>query len=155
YNTMVADMFANYGDRIIPAAAISIATPKDGIELIEHAVGLGLKLMMMSGAMRRPLPADEDYPDPTHRRVFYDGYGFESPYDYDPLWRRCVELGTAMTVHTGSMGWPDRSSPTSFVFNHLGHFAQAHHLVARSMFMGGVTQRFPQMNFAFLEGGVG
>jgi hypothetical protein len=41
------------------------------------------------------------------------------------------------------------------VANHLGHFAQSHHTFARSLFLGGVTERFPTLNFGFLEGGVG
>jgi hypothetical protein len=41
------------------------------------------------------------------------------------------------------------------VGNHLGHFAQSHHAFARSLFLGGVTQRFPTLNVGFLEGGVG
>ena len=36
-----------------------------------------------------------------------------------------------------------------------GHFAQSHHTFARSLFLGGVTERFPTLNFGFLEGGVG
>ena len=53
------------------------------------------------------------------------------------------------------MGWPDRSLSSNFVGNHLGHFAQSHHTFARSLFLGGVTERFPTLNFGFLEGGVG
>jgi hypothetical protein len=87
--------------------------------------------------------------------VYLDGLGLDSPHDYDPVWRRFVELRMPVASHSGSMGWPDRSSPTSFVSNHLGHFAQSHHLFARSLFLGGVTERFPTLNFAFLEGGVG
>jgi hypothetical protein len=61
-----------------------------------------------------------------------------------------------VTAHTGAIGWAvDRSSPSSFVANHLGHFAQSHHLFCRGVFLGGVTQRFPALNFGFLEGGSG
>ena len=48
-----------------------------------------------------------------------------------------------------------RLSPTNFVYNHIGHFAAAGHAVAKAIFLGGVTRRFPELNFAFLEGGVG
>jgi predicted TIM-barrel fold metal-dependent hydrolase len=156
YNIMVADLFKPYGDRLIPAASISLDTPNEAIELLEHAKSLGLKSMVMNGTTTRPIEGDADFqPDPSKRRFYYDAYGLDSPYDYDPVWKKCVELGVAVTVHTGTMGWPDRSSPSSFVFNHMGHFAQSHHLTARSLFMGGVTQRFPTLNFGFLEGGVG
>jgi hypothetical protein len=39
------------------------------------------------------------------------------------------------------------------VFNHIGNFAAAGELTARSLFFGGVPMRFPQLRFAFLEGG--
>ena len=156
YNVMAQDMFSPYADRLIPAAIISMDEPREAISQLEHARSLGLKLMMMNGTVQRPIEADADWqPDPSRRRYWFDAFGMESPYDYDPVWKKCMELKVAVTVHTGTMGWPDRTSTENFVFNHLGHFAQSHHLTARSLFMGGVTQRFPNLNFGFLEGGTG
>ena len=43
---------------------------------------------------------------------------------------------------------------TNFVYNHTGHFGAAGEATCKSLFMGGVTQRFPSLRFAFLEGGV-
>jgi hypothetical protein len=40
------------------------------------------------------------------------------------------------------------------MYNHLGHLAEGHHALAKSIFMGGVTRRFPELPFSFLEGGV-
>ena len=48
-----------------------------------------------------------------------------------------------------------RNSPTNFTYNHIGHFAAAGHAIAKGLFLGGVTRRFPDLRFAFLEGGVG
>jgi hypothetical protein len=48
-----------------------------------------------------------------------------------------------------------RNSPSNFVYNHIGHFAAAGHAVSKAIFLGGVTRRFPELRFAFLEGGVG
>ena len=48
-----------------------------------------------------------------------------------------------------------RLSPTNFTYNHIGHFAAAGHATAKAIFLGGVTRRFPELRFAFLEGGVG
>ena len=39
------------------------------------------------------------------------------------------------------------------MYNHVGHFAESGHAIAKAMLMGGVTRRFPTLNFAFLEGG--
>jgi hypothetical protein len=46
-------------------------------------------------------------------------------------------------------------SPTNFTYNHIGHFATAGEAVCKALFMGGVTRRFPNLKFGFLEGGVG
>src|SRR5207248_2777926 len=48
-----------------------------------------------------------------------------------------------------------RTSPTNYGFNHIGNFAAAGELTARSLFFGGVPMRFAQLRFAFLEGGAG
>ena len=39
--------------------------------------------------------------------------------------------------------------------NHLGQLGEGNHAIAKSLFLGGVTRRFPDLGFAFLEGGVG
>jgi len=117
---------------------------------------LGLKLLMINGTVIRPLGADALWQaDARKRRVYIDCLGLDSPYDYDPVWTKFAELRVAPTNHAGAIGWPDRNLPSNFVANHLGHFAQANHYFARGLFMGGVTQRFSRLNFAFLEGGVG
>src|SRR2546426_2113076 len=36
----------------------------------------------------------------------------------------------------------------------MGHFASSQEFLCRSLFMGGVTRRFPDQRFSFLEGGV-
>ena len=40
------------------------------------------------------------------------------------------------------------------MYNHVGHLGEGHHALAKSLFLGGVTRRFPDLNFGFLEGGV-
>jgi hypothetical protein len=40
------------------------------------------------------------------------------------------------------------------VANHIGNFAAGTEAVLRSLFFGGVMSRFPELRFAFLEGGV-
>ena len=156
YNTMVADLFSPYLDRMVPVGVLSLAEPTEAIEQMEHAHGLGLKVLVTGGTIVRTIEADAEWqPDPARRRVYIDALGVDSPYDYDPVWQSFVDLGIPVTSHSGSMGWPDRSLSSNFVGNHLGHFAQSHHTFARSLFLGGVTERFPTLNFGFLEGGVG
>ena len=41
-----------------------------------------------------------------------------------------------------------------YIHNHVGSFAAAGEAFAKALVLGGVTQRFPTLHFAFLEGGV-
>ena len=45
-------------------------------------------------------------------------------------------------------------SPSSYVYNHIGGLATSHESLAKSLFLGGVTRRFPTLRVGFLEGGV-
>jgi predicted TIM-barrel fold metal-dependent hydrolase len=156
-NVMHAELFAPFADRITPAATIPTTTPEEAVEEAEYVVNeLGLKVAMISGSLRRPIPAYTS-PDADPRSVpfFVDNLALDSPLDYDPMWTAFVELGLAPMTHSGALGWPDRSSPHNFVFNHVGHFASAAHSFARALYLGGVVARFPSLKFAFLEGGVG
>jgi predicted TIM-barrel fold metal-dependent hydrolase len=157
YNVFTADQFRGLEDRIIPAAIIPMYTPEEAIEEIEYAVRqLGFKVIMVGGLMRRPVPAlAEEHPDASRFVEWYDTIGIDSDHDYDPVWQKCRELKIAPSFHNGARSILLRNSPSNFCYNHIGHFASAGHAVAKSLFFGGVTRRFPDLNFAFLEGGVG
>jgi len=83
-----------------------------------------------------------------------DTFGIDSLYDYDPVWKKCIDLGISPSEHSGAYGWGERQSVTNFQFNGSGHFGVAGEAMCKSLFMGGVTRRFPTLKFAFLEGGV-
>ena len=157
YNVFTADQFRGLGDRVIPAAIIPMYTPEEAIEELEFAVTqLGYKVVMIGGMMRRRVPALEaEHPEASRLVEWYDVIGIDSPHDYDPVWATCRELGVAPSFHNGARSILLRNSPSSFCYNHIGHFASAGHAVAKALFFGGVTRRFPDLNFAFLEGGVG
>jgi predicted TIM-barrel fold metal-dependent hydrolase len=157
YNVFTADQFRGLGDRIIPAAIIPMYTPEEAVEELDFAVQqLGYKVVMVGGLMRRPIPAvAEEQPDAARFAEWYDVVGLDSEHDYDPVWARCRELRIAPSFHNGARSILLRNSPSNFCYNHIGHFASAGHAVAKALFFGGVTRRFPDLNFAFLEGGVG
>ena len=157
YNTFTADQFRPYNDRIIPAAIIPMYSPEEAIEELEFASRqLGLKVAMMGGLMRRPIPAlAQEHPDASKFAEWYDVIGIDSEYDYDPVWEKLRELRIAPSFHNGARSIVLRNSPSNFCYNHIGHFASASEAVAKALFLGGVTRRFPDLNFAFLEGGVG
>ena len=48
----------------------------------------------------------------------------------------------------------ERSSISNYMYSHMGHFAAAGEALCKSLFLGGVTRRFPRLRVAFLEGGV-
>jgi predicted TIM-barrel fold metal-dependent hydrolase len=157
YNVFTADQFRGLEDRIIPAAIIPMYTPEEAIEEIEFASRqLGYKVIMVGGLMRRQVPAlAAERPDAASLVEWYDVVGIDSPHDYDPVWQKCRELRIAPSFHNGARSILLRNSPSNFCFNHIGHFASAGHAVCKALFFGGVTRRFPDLNFAFLEGGVG
>ena len=152
-----ADQFRGLEDRLIPAAIIPMYTPEEAIEELEFASKqLGYKVMMVGGLMRRKVPAlAQENPDASKVVDWYDVIGIDSDYDYDHVWAKCRELKIAPSFHNGARSILLRNSPSNFCYNHIGHFASAGHAVAKAIFFGGVTRRFPDMNFAFLEGGVG
>jgi predicted TIM-barrel fold metal-dependent hydrolase len=157
YNVFTAEQFRPFNDRIIPAAIIPMYTPEEAIEELQFASRqLGYKVVMMGGLMRRPVPAlAEEHPEASKFVEWYDVIGIDSEHDYDPVWATCRELRIAPSFHNGARSILLRNSPSNFCYNHIGHFASAGHAVAKALFFGGVTRRFPDLNFAFLEGGVG
>jgi len=156
YNLMAAELFRGLGDRLIPAACIPLHTPAEALEELDVAVNqLGLKAMMMTSLMRRPVAAAQKEGTTNRYATWPDTLGLESEYDYDPVWAKCVDLKVVPTFHTAAQGVGTRVSYSNFVYNHIGHFAAAGEAVCKSLFMNGVTRRFPTLKFAFLEGGVG
>ncbi|MEZ5165643.1 MAG: hypothetical protein R2695_03820 [Acidimicrobiales bacterium] len=70
------------------------------------------------------------------------------------MWRRCAELGVCPTFHASGQGWGSRASRTNYVYNHIGNFAAAGEGALRSLLLGGARRAFPELRWAFLEGGV-
>jgi len=156
YNLMAADLFRGLGDRLIPAACIPMQTPEEAIAELEVVVNqLGLKALMLASLVRRPIAAALKKGITNRYATWLDTLGVDSQYDYDPVWAKCVELKVTPTFHTASQGIGTRASVSNFVYNHIGHFAAAGEAVCKSLFLSGVTRRFPTLKFAFLEGGVG
>ncbi len=157
HNIVTADAFHNLGDRMTPAAIIPMHTPEEAIAELEYVTReLGAKVGMFgSGMSRRLATATQTDPDAARIAVWHDVLALDSEYDYDPVWAKCQELGIAPTFHSSGSAQGLRLSPSNFVYNHIGHFAAAGHAVSKAIFLGGVTRRFPELRFAFLEGGVG
>ena len=155
FNEFIADYFGPYSDRMTPAALIPLNTPAEGIAGLEHAVGLGLKVGLIPSYVHRPHPElTEHAPEIADAAMWVDTFGIDSPHDYDPFWAKAVELGVPLACHSNGMGFSDRASISNYMYNHMGHFAAAGEALAKSLFLGGVTRRFPELRVALLEGGV-
>jgi predicted TIM-barrel fold metal-dependent hydrolase len=154
-NRYLARATSEYRDRITPVAMIPTVTPQEAIEELEYAVTvLGLKAIMIDNSVDRVIPRLAHlYDEIGVRACRWDTYGIDSEYDYDPFWARCASLRVAVTAHGGSRGTTLFQSVSNFTYNHIEHFAAAGHALARSLVLGGVTRRFPKLNFACLEGG--
>jgi predicted TIM-barrel fold metal-dependent hydrolase len=159
-NTYSAELFRPYQDRLIPAATVPMSTPEDAIAALDHAVGeLGHRIIVIDCATRRPVEAARDHLSDPPREIarfltWLDSYGLDSAHDYDPFWRRCIERKVAVTAHQAGM-WGARTSISNYVHNHLGMFGAAGEALCKSLFLGGVTFRFPELRVALLEGGAG
>lgn len=154
-NMMYADMFAGVKHKMTPAACIPMHTPEEAVDELEFAVKeLGLKAAMIASEVLRPFPEVEAVAPELNGSVkCYSSITIDSPYDYDPFWSKCVELGVAPATHSINMTGT-HASTTSYLYNRIGLFATAGYAAAKGVFVSGVTQRFPDLNIAFLEGGV-
>jgi predicted TIM-barrel fold metal-dependent hydrolase len=157
YNIVSASYFEKLKDRMTPAAIIPMHTPDEAIAELEFVTKqLGSKVGMFGSAQPKKVPSiASDDPDVNRLAVYYEVFGIDSEYDFDPVWQKCVDVKIAPTFHSAGSNQALRNSPTNFTYNHIGHFADAGHAAAKGLFLGGVTRRFPQLRFAFLEGGVG
>jgi hypothetical protein len=111
-----ADVWHRHRAQVTPVAGIPLHTPQAGIAHLEFAVKrLSLKVIHVSVANQRSPPAAQDY---------------------DPFWRKVVELGVPVLLD----GPPQGSGLEAF---------------ASDLFFGQVTRRFPQLRVALLDGGSG
>jgi predicted TIM-barrel fold metal-dependent hydrolase len=145
-NRWLSRLFEPYHDRIAVGALVPMNTPDSAVAALRYAIGeLHMKSAVMTGYARRPL-AQGGY------RL--DHFGLDSDYDYDPVWSACIELGVAPVSHSSHQHHRVSRSVSSYVYNHVGGLATSHESLAKSLFLGGVTRRFPTLPFGFLEGGV-
>jgi hypothetical protein len=151
------DAFEGCTDRLIPVAAVPAHSPEEAIAELDYAVlELNYRAVVIPSYIPRPLPGSEHADENTRRNAFWvDTYGIDSEHDYGPFWRRCIELGISPGTHTQGNGLGFRRSTDNWVYNHIGHFAASGEALCKSLFLGGVTRRFPELRVALLEGGVG
>jgi predicted TIM-barrel fold metal-dependent hydrolase len=145
-NRYHARLFEPYRDRCTVGALIPMNSPDQAATELRYAVEeLGMKSALIAGYARRPVGRD------AYR---LDMFGLDSEYDYDPFWGACVDLGVAPVVHSALQHHRVTRSISNYVYNHINGLAAAHESLCKSLFLGGVTRRFPELRVGFLEGGV-
>ena len=154
-NAYRADICRDYSDRMTPVARVTMENPQVAIEDLEEAInGLGMKTIQIY-LPRRPVPAvHRRHPELYPNVSWLDNLALGSAYDYDPFWAKCVELKVPILSHSSGLGFTCHNTPSNYMYNHMGHFAQAGEALCKALFLGGVTRRFPTLKFGFLEGGV-
>ncbi len=159
FNDFFAAISEPYRDRLAVAGLVPMHTPDEAIAELDHCHELGLRVACIPHAVVRPIADPATSPESPYlwpgQSHWMDTFGLDSEYDYDPVWEAFSRYGYAVTSH-GGMAIPVGvySSTTSFTYNHLGSFAQMMYPLCKSLFLGGVTRRFPDLPFAFLECGV-
>jgi predicted TIM-barrel fold metal-dependent hydrolase len=160
YNDYVAATYGEFSDRVCAAGVLPMHHPAEAVAEIEHCRSLGLKVLgLPEGVYRRiPTPGVADtpwlMPGQTH---WFDTFGLDSAEDYDPVWAALQDAGIPVTFHggVGNLAPSTFNSISSYTHNHIGFFAERMNRLCKSLFLGGVTNRFPELNIAFLECGVG
>src|SRR3954467_2077628 len=102
YNTVSANYFEKLQDRMTPAAIIPMHTPDEAIAELEFVTKqLGSKVGMFGSAQPKKVPSiDSDDPDVNRLAVYYEVFGIDSEYDFDPVWQKCVDVKIAPTFHS-------------------------------------------------------
>ncbi len=149
-NRYVSRLFTPYADRLTSAALVPMVHPDEAVAELRYAVEeLGFKSVVIAGYAARKLT-----PDPGDQAYRLDTFGIDSDHDYDPFWAACTDLGISPVTHSSLQAHRVTRSATNYAFNHIGGLAASHTELAKSLVMGGVFSRFPQLRVGFLEGGV-
>ncbi len=89
-----------------------------------------------------------EHPSQLHLPSIHSGY-------WDPFFAACEETGTVICLHTGSSAWAPLTSPDA-PFEAIASLFPANALIAANDWLwSGVAVRFPGLNIAFSEGGIG
>lgn len=159
FNAFYAETYRPHAERMTVAGVIPMHTPDEAIAELEVCAERGFKVVAFPEGVMRAIPAPDDEASPflmPGQRAWFDSFGLDSLYDYDPVWRRAHALGLAVTFHAGLGHVPiSFTSISNYSFNHVGAFAQRMHVLVKALYLGGATRRLPEVDFGVLECGVG
>lgn len=158
-NDYYADVYGPFADRMAVGGIVPMHTPGEAIDELRHCAEIGLKVVGIPEGVWRPIPepaGDSPWltPGQTH---WFDNFGLDSEHDYDPVWAEMVALGYPLVSHggLGQIAPNQYLSISNYSANHMGAFRDKMYQLCKSLYMSGVTRRFPTLGLAFLECGVG
>ena len=153
FNTYYSELLAPYGDRMLPVALIPMGTPEEAVDELNHSVSvLGYRAVVLSSWATRPIELQgPGHSNPPLERP--DLFALDSDYDYDPVWRTCLELQVAPTFHGIGIGRGvgRRGSVSNHMFNTtvVGGFTTWAQDICGALLFGGVAHRFSDAEFRF------
>ncbi len=161
FNDYFAAAYRPFTDRLRPVGIIPMHTPDEAIAELRHCADVGLRAVAIPEGVWRPIPSpaapgDQStwmVPGQTH---WFDNFGLDSAYDYDPVWATFQEFGYPVLAHggLGDVAPNQYLSITNYSANHIGSFRDKMFQLCKSLYMEGVTRRFPDLRFGFMECGV-
>jgi predicted TIM-barrel fold metal-dependent hydrolase len=159
FNDFYAATYGPFAERLAVGGIIPMHTPDEAIAEIRHCAEIGLRVVAVPEGVWRPIPEPAATPSlwmapgQTH---WFDNFGLDSEYDYDPVWAELEAHGYPLISH-GGLGHvaPNQYvSITNYSANHIGSFRDKMYQLCKSLYFGGVTRRFPDLRLGFLECGV-
>jgi predicted TIM-barrel fold metal-dependent hydrolase len=124
-------------ERIVPMGLTFLTDPEVGAEEIRRNAARGFTAVTL--------------PELPHR------VGLPEVHDtyWDPIWRACVDTGTAIALHVGSSGMLEpRTDPRRFERNVI-NFPTLSLIACIEWLFSGVPSRFPDLQIVLAEGGIG
>lgn len=139
YNNWLADYCKASPERLIGVAIVPLQEVEEAVKELRRTVGdLGFK-----GVFIRPNP--------------YRGRTLDDPV-YDPFWAEAEHLDVPVGIHEGSESLMPTAGAERFgiaLGRHLISHPHEQQIACAQLIFGGVLERFPRLQVAFLEAGVG
>ncbi len=139
YNDWLYDQCRQFPDRMIGVALVPFQHPEVSVREAKRCV----TELAMRGVMAHPAPADErnlDHPD------------------FDPIYETVQGLGVPLSFHEGGGGHERTLSSyryDNYILTHVISHPFEQMTACANMIVGGVFEKFPNLQVAYLEAGCG
>ena len=142
YNDWAWEIFGNYNDRMSPMAALATGDLEGSIKEVERVAKMGYRGLTLPC---KPIFGAHDARHPNYNLPMFD-----------PLWEVIQNTGLPITFHI-STGRDPRAARKDggAVINYVSHALAPTVEPIANMCSSGVLERFPKLQFAAIECGIG